>query len=173
MRGEDPRGTSCTGRLVGSPPHARGRRYSRYEPRSRARITPACAGKTRPQAPPRSTRRDHPRMRGEDQLGIAKNEIAEGSPPHARGRPSFGGMSRFCTGITPACAGKTSMSDAPVKISGDHPRMRGEDLKPAGQMIIEGGSPPHARGRLGMMFLAGVVRGITPACAGKTRRQTR
>ena len=72
--------------------------------------------------------------------------------------------------ITPACAGKTTQSCVGQLIYQDHPRMRGEDLKTVGSFLWKTGSPPHARGRLveGLLHLNG--RGITPACAGKTRR---
>ena len=68
MRGEDP--TNCANLLrgVGSPPHARGRQVGDDFVDGDARITPACAGKTRryPLASGRSP--DHPRMRGEDYI---------------------------------------------------------------------------------------------------------
>ena len=51
--------------------------------------------------------------------------------------------------------------------------MRGEDrqMGEAGELID--GSPPHARGRHLDAPARQDVQGITPACAGKTRRQCR
>ena len=51
----------------------------------------------------------------------------------------------------------------------DHPRMRGEDVSKRRTNRIDQGSPPHARGRRGLVLTAPRARGITPACAGKTR----
>ena len=113
------------------------------------RITPACAGKTRPPC------------------GIDVDVL--GSLPHARGRPDLTVPALAGAGITPACAGKTLLQCSNPVPEEDHPRMRGEDRLPkqVGRMIS--GSPPHARGRL--MTFSWITRGgrITPACAGKTR----
>ena len=91
---------------------------------------------------------DHPRMRGEDVEGKSRNKRRYGSPPHARGRPTEVVSDQTGEGITPACAGKTPAMCTSYSPSGDHPRMRGEDM---GLIPSEGtptGSPPHARGRL-------------------------
>ena len=87
-------------------------------------------------------------MRGEDGVRGQRRPLHGGSPPHARGRPGrrrFPARSRritpACAGktgrsrltcsnrlrITPACAGKTSTSISGKPVTGDHPRMRGED----------------------------------------------
>ena len=91
MRGEDSVTTVPSSSTNGSPPHARGR-LVRDRPRSLTRrITPACAGKTSKNQTAKSSKPDHPRMRGEDALTID-------CLPHP-GR------------ITPACAGKTVRFD--------------------------------------------------------------
>ena len=86
MRGEDPRVSGVARCLVGSPPHARGRRTRRRSLLRERGITPACAGKTSAMDRESMKVADHPRMRGED-LGVGdeRDELA-GSPPHARGR---------------------------------------------------------------------------------------
>ena len=87
MRGEDassPFGGDCK---EGSPPHARGRHVPRATRRPRRRITPACAGKTPCCTVGMRPSRDHPRMRGEDGKKEGRVYVADGSPPHARGRP--------------------------------------------------------------------------------------
>ena len=48
--------------------------------------------------------------------------------------------------------------------------MRGEDLVTAIAALVGYGSPPHARGRPRPRFRTGGRCRITPACAGKTRR---
>ena len=107
-------------------------------------------------------------MRGEDDPARTQRPIAAGSPPHARGRRLGWEFGEDFGGITPACAGKTSLSSLSFGSSPDHPRMRGEDeLEPAGR-VVDLGSPPHARGRHERLLRIPLDDRITPACAGKT-----
>ena len=85
MRGEDNYAPYASTNVVGSPPHARGRRDQVKELYQFIRITPACAGKTFPPTTNRRERRDHPRMRGEDTNAWETHNENGGSPPHARG----------------------------------------------------------------------------------------
>ena len=135
-----------------------------------AGITPACAGKTVICFLSRIGRRDHPRMRGEDANSGRPSLSFAGSPPHARGRRSGRGCVRVFEGITPACAGKTAEILGIAQTNVDHPRMRGEDTYVASPWCLGEGSPPHARGRHPIVAATIVALGITPACAGKTRR---
>ena len=148
MRGEDAAFRASTSAAKGSPPHARGRRYYATFP---------CYCST-----------DHPRMRGEDLGSNLTKRFLDGSPPHARGRlkSAWDGVTDF--GITPACAGKTGGDRQKCPAPPDHPRMRGEDIFPPRTLIFPLGSPPHARGRQGLMPGGYSCSGITPACAGKT-----
>ena len=127
MRGEDADGVVESSRAGGSPPHARGRRWRYPIGASRMRITPACAGKTRPPC------------------GIGVDVL--GSPPHARGRRARDRVWASRLGITPACAGKTPRTLRRRRASKDHPRMRGEDTGRSEDLGPSIGSPPHARGR--------------------------
>ena len=86
MRGEDWCGGNSECSEEGSPPHARGRQSRRVREVAWERITPACAGKTRRWAASGSSRRDHPRMRGEDSNPCIRAAPTDASPPHARGR---------------------------------------------------------------------------------------
>ena len=47
--------------------------------------------------------------------------------------------------------------------------MRGEDFNDVTKVVFDEGSPPHARGRRDLLCRSHHGRGITPACAGKTR----
>ena len=156
----------------GSPPHARGRRHRITQIRPAGRITPACAGKTRFGEPRRCAGPDHPRMRGEDSPPSRPLWGIHGSPPHARGRRPPSDPERPRRGITPACAGKTLSWFRGKEVSPDHPRMRGEDSIALAGRLGHGGSPPHARGRLGRGRPGRRRRRITPACAGKTTAET-
>ena len=149
MRGED----VCTNIIppgtLGSPPHARGRLQSDAPYFVGWGITPACAGKTQRVNTLPHSQKDHPRMRGEDEKGAPHYRRGEGSPPHARGRP---------------------IQSANLAYNNkDHPRMRGEDINFLDHLARKRGSPPHARGRRLQHCFSGQRKGITPACAGKTR----
>ena len=147
MRGED-LGLDGSHRLLyGSPPHARGRHPVPFDRVPLARITPACAGKTRSACPSSGLCPDHPRMRGEDTRLRADFPVGAGSPPHARGRLDGEFVPAALFGITPACAGKTTRLSWTNSGLRDHPRMRGEDRTPRCMWRSGGGSPPHARGR--------------------------
>ena len=92
---------------MGSPPHMRGKGYTRRAYRECPRITPAYAGKSCsfPDMPLLSG--DHPRICGEKEWFRDENLEAPGSPPHMRGkgRPHPDLFRR--SGITPAYAGKS------------------------------------------------------------------
>ena len=168
MRGEDEHLQHAGATPRGSPPHARGRPGRYRAGGGRAGITPACAGKTLSRVTSRTISRDHPRMRGEDPTCRLCCVSMGGSPPHARGRPRPCPNLLRSRRITPACAGKTNEVNVTRAASGDHPRMRGEDLLTVAIAGQTAGSPPHARGRLDFPGDVDVAAGITPACAGKT-----
>ena len=91
-----------------------------------------------------------------------------GSPPHARGKGYSGVIFTFAIRITPARAGKSYGAGKDAGGYKDHPRTRGEKLSSSGVALSNLGSPPHARGKVGMPFLCRVIVGITPARAGKS-----
>ena len=150
MRGED--GGNMLNAMVygGSPPHARGRHRSPTVRKAAAWITPACAGKTTCRRAFTTCRRDHPRMRGEDRSRHVRRGRGRGSPPHARGRQTSRLRIAYGARITPACAGKTLNKRQFMALWKDHPRMRGEDCSRTHLSTTLNGSPPHARGRLGL-----------------------
>ena len=95
--------------------------------------------------------------------------MAEGSPPHTRGKGKLPQEAAVLGGITPAYAGKRLMSLALYCSMRDHPRIRGEKVRcwttPPGRR----GSPPHTRGKVQLSLPAHALVGITPAYAGKSR----
>ena len=107
-------------------------------------------------------------MRGEDNSASRSSKPHSESPPHARGRQPEDIAAISTAGITPACAGKTSVTNAGKPFVSDHPRMRGEDRSVWWLWLCVLGSPPHARGRLFNNKVSQSRLGITPACAGKT-----
>ena len=171
MRGEYEESVFVVVSSLGSPPHARGIPTDTPRYLATLGITPACAGNTCLTWHWLTWCRDHPRMRGEYADQAEKGKLEPGSPPHARGIRGNRGDRVRESGITPACAGNTYLSDPLVLASGDHPRMRGEYafailFPPKCQ-----GSPPHARGIPAISNPSSSDPGITPACAGNTENQ--
>ena len=95
---------------LGSPPHVRERPRLFLQSLLILGITPACAGKTRLMVVSKSGSRDHPRMCGKDESIPIVTNRQQGSPPHVRERRLCCQMLPALSGITPACAGKTSSS---------------------------------------------------------------
>ena len=90
----------------GSPPRVRGKAY-RIKPHCvNARITPACAGKSKGCCGVGIPLEDHPRVCGEKQAEQDLIATRQGSPPRVRGKVPFPVLHGFGAGITPACAGK-------------------------------------------------------------------
>ena len=110
MRGEDKMEKFLSRQRQGSPPHARGRHVPLFCTPPKLGITPACAGKTRLPKERVMKYKDHPRMRGEDDVQTGIYDLPQGSPPHARGRHSRWQPNATVIRITPACAGKTPES---------------------------------------------------------------
>ena len=93
----------------GSSPHVRGALWWPRIPVLAVGIIPACAGSTRRSPPPRSARRDHPRMCGEHKRVISFADSPAGSSPHVRGARRVGMDASVFRGIIPACAGSTAL----------------------------------------------------------------
>ena len=90
-----------------------------------------------------------------------------------RGKRFFARISNQPPGITPADAGKTKINLGPEGTVKDHPRRCGENQDELLRKAVKNGSPPQVRGKLGYRFFNDVGKRITPADAGKTRRQSR
>ena len=135
------------------------------------RITPACAGKTRREAPYRAPEEDHPRVCGENPIFGAFCSRHRGSPPRVRGKLQMTLSSVLNIRITPACAGKTCFIKTFKNHPQDHPRVCGENGDQEAVRRLHGGSPPRVRGKLLYKDARVDQTRITPACAGKTRRR--
>ena len=131
-------------------------------------------------------------MRGEYCVLFHFSDWGRGSPPLARGILEKMSDESHPPGITPACAGNTRNERKNRVLHGDHPRLRGEYrqqslmlsryrgsprlrgeyMSAASNITSAPGSPPLARG---IQLIPGrrvSAIGITPACAGNTRRLT-
>ena len=92
----------------GSPPRVREKHLIWVAHCYCARITPACAGKTRKSRLRVRIRRDHPRVCGKNSFDLVKSISCMGSPPRVREKPpNIKNELRYLR-ITPACAGKTT-----------------------------------------------------------------
>ena len=167
-RGDDKPGHGPVRGGQGPPPRARGRRYLTVVPLEAGGTTPAGAGTTPTCSPPGSTPRDHPRGRGDDQLGEDASVGDRGPPPRARGRHRRVARHRGDRGTTPAGAGTTVRRHRPAGRVGDHPRGRGDDKSLRDRTPKMQGPPPRARGRPPVRGRRGGEPGTTPAGAGTT-----
>ena len=131
-------------------------------------ITPACAGKTLFVGIKIKSRRDHPRVCGENPSFFRLPSCIPGSPPRVRGKRVCAGIRCRASGITPACAGKTTLGNKRIAVAGDHPRVCGENTTSPFMIASVVGSPPRVRGKHTLNGKRMLCTGITPACAGKT-----
>ena len=90
-----------------------------------------------------------------------------------RGKETGTSMKQQDQRITPAYAGKRSAMESPVYPSRDHPRLCGEKSLQKRSVMWRAGSPPPMRGKGKRIHVIKTECGITPAYAGKSRRQGR
>ena len=130
----------------GSSPHTRGARKARSPSSPWTGIIPAYAGSTGGHGVLAFRHADHPRIRGEHDVALARSDEPVGSSPHTRGALAWAGRTAAWMGIIPAYAGSTG----PVALGRvgeeDHPRIRGEHGRVLGDVRPRHGSSPHTRG---------------------------
>ena len=85
VRGEQAGRAGLPAWLSGSPPRARGAERRVVAGARLVGITPACAGSRRGCSAILGSRRDHPRVRGEQSSPHRSDSCTKGSPPRARG----------------------------------------------------------------------------------------
>ena len=156
---------------LGSPPQVRGKHLRTKFPREADGITPAGAGKTRPQQRVQCPRRDHPRRCGENLPITGWTSRTRGSPPQVRGKHVKNIYDEVVTRITPAGAGKTGHIHRIRLRNRDHPRRCGENFCPRQSMLAIMGSPPQVRGKPPEKLPESLIKRITPAGAGKTQEE--
>ena len=97
---------SCCASRTGSPPRMRGKVCTYSATEHGYGITPAYAGKCRPDPEPDAGTGDHPRVCGEKLIPPLLGFGFTGSPPRMRGKDTYGEGKAKISGITPAYAGK-------------------------------------------------------------------
>ena len=167
-RGENARIASLRRRLDGSSPLTRGKRCRTPQAGDRPRLIPAHAGKTQPYRPCPCPSRVHPLSRGENLDHKDVRGAGAGSSPLTRGKRGTGVRSQHAPRLIPAHAGKTPDRVPQTQPPRAHPRSRGENLVPAGRMVIGGGSSPLTRGKHADALRVYTSGGLIPAHAGKT-----
>ena len=168
LRGEQIADAEKYAKWAGSPPLARGTAARRHTRPLSCRITPACAGNSLIRFAWFLTGKDHPRLRGEQSIMCCKSSARAGSPPLARGTVVAKAAYAVANGITPACAGNSTVSYYYLHVYWDHPRLRGEQRYIPTSRGFCRGSPPLARGTATFADGQDLKRGITPACAGNS-----
>ena len=110
---------------------------------------------------------DHPRLCGEKVSASGVFSPFNGSPPPMRGKVALLAVLFFRIRITPAYAGKRSLSMTKWNLKWDHPRLCGEKEVLRVEDTETEGSPPPMRGKV-LHFVQSTQRNrITPAYAGK------
>ena len=115
-----------------------------------------------------SSRRDHPRSRGEYAIPPCWLAHPDGSSPLSRGIQLILVTPQINERIIPALAGNTRGLPAPPEPHQDHPRSRGEYVWVARTDMPPLGSSPLSRGIRRSVPAWLDVHGIIPALAGNT-----
>ena len=158
--------------VLGSPPRMRGKAFLINATASFSGITPAYAGKSILATDLALRRRDHPRVCGEKFAVAVAPPSAVGSPPRMRGKAEVEAKALIPVRITPAYAGKRGTGCQASEQTGDHPRVCGEKAPTLTSTVAPAGSPPRMRGKDHDGRGAAKYRGITPAYAGKSQRES-
>ena len=140
--------------------------------RSARGIIPARVGFTCEARERKCRRPDHPRSRGVYWTRIITAKEGEGSSPLARGLPLRGSGSRSAVWIIPARAGFTGGNRLTIPPYQDHPRSRGVYLRSPSFTHLRSGSSPLARGLPARRRRFSRGRGIIPARAGFTAKNS-
>ena len=118
-----------------------------------------------------STRRAHPRSRGENAGGLVAERWEQGSSPLTRGKRLDRDATGAATRLIPAHAGKTPPPESITTASAAHPRSRGENTSCGTVSRPRTGSSPLTRGKHRDAQRPADSPRLIPAHAGKTIRR--
>ena len=152
----------------GSSPLARGTLTVKVIDGAGVGLIPARAGNTIDTVNSSSSRRAHPRSRGEHSVKGIIADKSTGSSPLARGTPPLGVYRSSGSGLIPARAGNTRCRCVRQCWRWAHPRSRGEHSIKAWGRGGAPGSSPLARGTRAHAVGGGCRLGLIPARAGNT-----
>ncbi len=169
VRGEQRQGWLACWAVAGPSPRARGADHREEQEGVASGTIPACAGSSRAASESHEPTGDHPRVRGEQPVRKHDRAFTWGPSPRARGADSLPAVSISPGGTIPACAGSSVTRVFPVVPLWDHPRVRGEQLRPDRRVPGAQGPSPRARGAGGRAHDGVAEPGTIPACAGSRR----
>ena len=172
MGGEKSISAPSWGPGTGSPPRGRGKGPHLEKTAVRGGITPAWAGKSLHFSHFLGGGKDHPRVGGEKVVLLLLALQLMGSPPRGRGKAVALKARIAKIRITPAWAGKSTVSSAWTGSNEDHPRVGGEKLAVPDCYSLCSGSPPRGRGKVVVPRNLCLFSGITPAWAGKRLKRS-
>ena len=132
--------------------------------------SPRVRGRRQPTQPPPTRTWAHPRMCGADRLPGANAGEPDGSSPRVRGRRRYPVGRVMVSGLIPACAGQTVLTETSGSPPAAHPRVCGADHSAVALVSNMGGSSPRVRGRPTTVVSRPSILGLIPACAGQTRQ---
>ena len=167
-RGENSPKARTLSAWQGSSPLTRGKpgRFAVW--RFAGRLIPAHAGKTQAGHGMNTSRRAHPRSRGENEGKLWTIARYAGSSPLTRGKRWRGCAVSRTSGLIPAHAGKTPRGSAKLRDARAHPRSRGENRAARDDCGQRVGSSPLTRGKHNGVTRLARDTGLIPAHAGKT-----
>ena len=131
--------------------------------------SPRVRGKRLRAAERTNSRPAHPRVCGENVLERMDSLEQAGSSPRVRGKRNTENTCNLRGGLIPACAGKTWLAGKKRQENGAHPRVCGENPRPQPCSETSRGSSPRVRGKPKAAAVFRNIKGLIPACAGKTR----
>ena len=146
-RGENRKPQNTLRGVRGSSPLTRGKRGVDGVSEGLVGLIPAHAGKTTPRRSPETSKKAHPRSRGENDALPGCTTGWEGSSPLTRGKRTARTMTRSWYGLIPAHAGKTVEAVSQAARCRAHPRSRGENRIGGGGGGVRAGSSPLTRGK--------------------------
>ncbi len=155
--------------ISGSSPRTRGTHLAVSIEDAGIRIIPAYAGNTSITGLRQVPWTDHPRVRGEHSASASSSITSSGSSPRTRGTHERHVQPGRFLRIIPAYAGNTSSWPSTRNGRPDHPRVRGEHLRPNGPSPTSTGSSPRTRGTPRHADHRPARQRIIPAYAGNTR----
>ena len=113
--------------------------------------------------------RAHPRVCGENGLRVCFYHRVRGSSPRVRGKRFACLFLPSCSGLIPACAGKTPTKHATKSSNKAHPRVCGENPSNASPRSFECGSSPRVRGKRVFEYVAGGGQWAHPRVCGENK----
>ena len=154
---------------AGSSPRVRGKPPARNRLLPAAGLIPACAGKTAATLPANCLERAHPRVCGENLIGLGADLASMGSSPRVRGKHTAVYLDCMTHRLIPACAGKTGDHRVSAVFAGAHPRVCGENPVVRSTTPVGVGSSPRVRGKRRFAERERDCRGAHPRVCGENR----